>query len=1172
MELFTRMDKPSHFFKGIVDSHRAKIFERKNILCALATLREKYFVQTRFLLGPAGSGKTFRCLAEIRAALKASPEGPPLILLAPKQATFQLERQLLADETLPGYTRLQILSFERLADFILTKLQRAPSKLLSEEGRVMVLRALLSQNKDKLKIFRSSARMPGFAQQLSLILRELQRHELSSATLLKLSKKVENASPLNAKLHDFGLLLDAYFGWLKRHQLQDANCLLDLAADALRVEKKQTEKIQMAGLWLDGFAEMTPQEINLLAALIPSCNEATLAFCLDHTLEPEKEISALSIWSAVSKTFQECFARLNALPDCKIEIENLQREAVKNRFAESAPLAHLEKNWAAPEAFIPGARLCPKDQPQRVPDAAADAPHTAALRLAACSNPEGEAILAAHEILRFVRKKGGRFREVAVLLRQFDGYHDALRRIFSRYEIPFFLDRRESVAHHPLAELTRSALRLVTFGWEHDDWFCALKTGLVADDEIALDQLENESLQGGWKKDAWLHPLKFTDEEKFLQHLERLRERLVPPFQKLGAAMSAHKFMVNGAQLAEAIRVLWDDLKIQEKLDAWAKANSFHTTVWEQMQDWLENIAQAFSDEPLRVSDWLPILESGLSGMTVGVIPPALDQVLIGTIDRSRNPDLRLAFVLGLNESIFPAPSRFGNLLTETDHTELAKQNVQLGPNKLELLGRERFYGYIACTRARERLVLTCSMQDGNGRALNPSLFFSLLNQLFPSLEVEKFSPSQNWFESEHRCELIAPLIQTQIAGSRNDSLVKLAELPAFDSLRKELSNFSSMAEVEKLSPKIVEQLYGDTLKSSVSALEQYAACPFRFFVSAGLRAEERKVFELDVREQGSFQHAVLAEFHEQLSAENKRWRDVPILEAREKISHIARELKISFRDGLLGSNAQSDFSARSMTESLQDFIETIVGWMSQYEFDPHVVELGFGTKEKLLPAWEIDLGESHKLAFRGVIDRVDICPLPGGDEALAVVIDYKSSARQIDPVLFANGLQLQLPAYLALLQRLPNPENIFGMKRLVPAGVFYVNLRGKFSGGKTREEVLSNIDESRHAAYQHAGRFDFAALRRLDNRDAQKGDQFNYRLKKDGEPYANSNEIMPPENFAKLLADVEQQLVRIGQEIFSGNVKVDPYQKGNIRACDQCEYQAVCRIDPWIHPYRVLK
>lgn len=1112
-------------------------------------------MQTRFLLGPAGSGKTFRCLAEIRVALQNSPEGAPLILLAPKQATFQLERQLLGDDSLPGYTRLQIFSFERLADFILNELRQSPAKLLSEEGRVMVLRALLARNKEKLKIFRSSARMPGFAQQLSLLLRELQRHRLAPGALFKLSEKVE--THLGAKLHDFALLLEAYFDWLKQHELQDGNRLLDFGAEALRVETKSKEmsRIRVAGLWLDGFAEMTPQEIDLLAALVPNCETATLAFCIERAERNENEASALSIWSVVNKTFQECFARLSALPDCKIDIETLPRELGKSRFDKSPALCHLEKSWTQPKAFeqIGSNKL------------------SDSIRIAVCPNPEAEATLAAHEILRFVRG-GGRFRETAVLLRRFEGYHDALRRIFSRYEIPFFIDRRESAAHHPLAELTRSALRMAAFGWEHDDWFGALKTGLVTDHLEAVDHLENESLARGWKKETWQQPLQFGEGKISSPHLERLRQRIVPPFKKFEQALCEKKSSVNGKELADAISALWTDLKIEEKLEAWSESNAVHRTVWEQMQDWLKNISLAFPTEAIRVADWLPILESGLSGMTVGAIPPALDQVLIGTIDRSRNPDLRLALVLGLNESIFPAPPKSGNLLTDSDQAELAKQNVWLGPNKLELIGRERFYGYIACTRARERLVLTFAAHDNDGRALNPSPFFSLVGRMFSELGAEKFLPNPNWFEAEHPCELIAPLIQAQIANTTSAPFASLLEMSAFDSVREQLAQFSATTGEEKLSPEIVEQLYGKTLKGSVSALEQFAACPFRFFVGVGLGAEERDLFELDVREQGRFQHEVLAKFHDELRAENRRWRDVPATEARKRIGQIADELKVSFAGGLLDSDAQTRFSARSMTESLQDFIETILGWMSQYEFDPRVVELGFGTKEKLLPAWEMDLGGGHKLAFRGVIDRVDICPLPGGDEALAVVIDYKSSAKQIDPTLLANGLQLQLPAYLALLKQLPDAEEIFGAKRLVPAGVFYVNLRGKFSGGQTREDVLENAADARQKAYQHSGRFDFSFLERLDNRGETTGTQFKFRLKKDGEPYANSHESMKREDFERLLLEVEQQLVRIGREIFSGNVKIDPYQKGNERACGQCGYQAICRIDPWSHEYRVLK
>src|SRR5262249_34936798 len=134
---------------------------------------QKCSVHVRFLLGPAGSGKTYHCLAEIRAALVAAAEGPPLILVAPKQATFQLERQLLPDPALGGYARLQILSFERLAGFILQRLQRPPPPMLDEEGRVMVMRGLLTRRRDDLKLFRASARLTGFAQELSRVLGEL---------------------------------------------------------------------------------------------------------------------------------------------------------------------------------------------------------------------------------------------------------------------------------------------------------------------------------------------------------------------------------------------------------------------------------------------------------------------------------------------------------------------------------------------------------------------------------------------------------------------------------------------------------------------------------------------------------------------------------------------------------------------------------------------------------------------------------------------------------------------------------------------------------------------------------------------------------------------------------------------------------------------------------------
>src|SRR6186997_417269 len=152
----------------------------------MLSARKRWEVQFSFLLGPAGTGKTFRCLHEIRNELLSHPEGPALIFLAPKQSTYQLERQLLEFGELSGYSRLQVLSFERLARFVFSELREPVPSFLSEQGRTMVLRALLSKCGDQLTIFRNAARHAGFAEELSGQIREFQNHGLSPDSVRKL--------------------------------------------------------------------------------------------------------------------------------------------------------------------------------------------------------------------------------------------------------------------------------------------------------------------------------------------------------------------------------------------------------------------------------------------------------------------------------------------------------------------------------------------------------------------------------------------------------------------------------------------------------------------------------------------------------------------------------------------------------------------------------------------------------------------------------------------------------------------------------------------------------------------------------------------------------------------------------------------------------------------------
>ena len=1148
-------------------------------------------MQAHFILGPAGSGKTVRCLGEIRRELLRAPDGPPLLLLAPKQATFQLERQLLGSPDpdsgmqLFGYSRLQILSFDRLAQYILGELAAHTGGRLDDEGRVMVLRALLAQRRSQLRMFHATARLPGFATRLSRLLRELQHEQISPNQLLALSEKISGPAQLCDKLHDFALLLRGYQDWLEAHELQDTESALDEATAILHTQSRSAQPgFQLAGLWMDGFAELTAQELDLLAAVVPLSERATLAFCLPAEITDEP--SWLSTWSVIGQTYLRCRQRISTLTEVRVTTETLPRQT-QGRFANTPELAHLESSW-------PQHSHAPQSSP---------AP-SAALRCFSCTNPEMEAVLAAREIRRFIRE-GGRYRETAVLVRSLDGYAGTLRRVFQRYEIPFFLDRREPVSHHPLAELTRYALRTAAYDWQHADWFGALKTGLVPAVESEVDWIENLALEHGWEGNVWLQPLSVPADPAFTERAERLRAQIISPFIVVSQQTADP---ITGAQLAGTLRAFWDALGVAATLEEWtsrlATSQSSgdtqpapHATVLDQMQSWLDNLERAFPAESLPLRDWLPILEAGLATLSVGVIPPTIDQVLIGAIDRSRNPDLKLALVLGLNEGVFPARPAEDPLLTELERDAMSTAGARLGAGLRRRLGHEWFYGYIALTRASQRLVLSCAQSDARGNKLNRSPFFDHLAKLFPDLKPEPWQPPPPFSEPEHLCEVVVPAVQLLATGEginvklgkpltrpsatlspsdgerdgvrgipgNHDIALDATGLLALPELAGVINHARQVAEagtINHISPGSVETLHGRELATSVSALENFAACPFKFFVSHGLRAQERRQFDLDSRERGSFQHEVLSAFHNELLSEQRQWRDLTPDEARTRIRRIGEGLIPTYRNGLLNADVARRFSGETLLRSLETLIAVLIGWAREYQFDPALVETGFGLKDAPWPAWRIDLDNGRALRLRGRIDRVDVWRDPATGAALAVVMDYKSSSRKPDRVKLLHGLQLQLPAYLAALEQLPEVRVTINATTLVPAGVFYVNLRGEFASARSRADALADPASALREGFIHTGRYNESHLAQFDP-GGQSG-QFKTGTR--------SHDRMDSTAFRDLLNRAVENLRRFGNEIYSGSMSPSPFRKGNETACDFCDYASICRFDPWTQPFRPLK
>jgi ATP-dependent helicase/nuclease subunit B len=98
----------------------------------------------------------------------------------------------------------------------------------------------------------------------------------------------------------------------------------------------------------------------------------------------------------------------------------------------------------------------------------------------------GEVDAAARRI-RDLLRQGRRLRQIAVLVRDIDDYHELINASFREHDIPFFVDRRRSASHHPLIQFTRAVFQIARAGWPHEAMMMLIKSGLAG---LSLDEAE----------------------------------------------------------------------------------------------------------------------------------------------------------------------------------------------------------------------------------------------------------------------------------------------------------------------------------------------------------------------------------------------------------------------------------------------------------------------------------------------------------------------------------------------------------------------------------------------------------------------------------------------------------------------------------------------------------
>lgn len=1121
-----------------------------------------------FILGRAGTGKTRYCLEAIRRELLAAPDGPPLILLVPEQATFQMEKALVTAPGLKGSIRAQVLSFRRLAWRVAQEVGGAARPYIGDLARHMLLRRLLEYYAGRLEILgRGAWRQPGFLAEVASTLREFKHYRLTPELLRRAAEQVASSDPsgtLAAKLRDLALLWEEMEKALAPRFQDPEDTLEYLAADLPR-----SENFKGAEVWVDGFTGFTPQEYAVLESLLRICRRVHVTLCLDR---PSQAGGSLSIDPFhPSRETRAKLADLARRWGITVEPPTLLEAEPPRRFAAAPDLAYVEQNF-----FRPGA-------PAFVGE-------TTSVRLLAASDRRAEVEGVARDIVRLCRTRGYRWRDVAVMVRDLDLYRDLLVNVFTDYAIPFFLDAKRPLLYHPAVELLRAAVETVDRDWAYEPLFRLLKTDLVPLSREEVDVLENYVLAHGIRGGRWLdgrpwtYRLRYTldedvepgpGDEEDLERINRLRERVVAFLGPFHQALRASR---NVRETTLALYNLLLRLDVPGRLEEWrARAMEQgrldeaqeHAQIWEAVVEVMEQLVEILGDEDLTLREYAQILAAGLEGRRLSLVPQGLDQVLIASLDRSRHPEVRAAYLLGVNEGVLPARPPAGGFLKDAERERLKEKGVELAPYGERLLLEEQHLIYLALTRSREHLTLSYALADEEGRALRPSQVINRLKALLPGVEEAALGPEPGAGDAIHYIARPAPALSFlagQLRRFKDGEEIDPAWLEVYNWAREHPRYRRRLADIldglfytkreEPLSREVTQALYGSTVKSSVSRLESFQACPFSHFLGHGLKLRERRRYKLVAPDLGRFFHAALKKLAAAVMEGDIDWGSLDPGYCRDLGRRIAEELAPQLQNEILLSTARYRYLTRKLRQTVEQAAGVLTEQARHSAFRPAGLELSFGRGESL-PPLEIPLDGGRVLEISGRIDRVDVAPGPGG--LWVRVVDYKSGPADLKlPDLFW-GLKLQLFTYLEVL--LTFGPRLFG-RPCLPAGVLYfpvINPLVRTPGPAAEAPEGELLKKYRMKGFVVAH---LPTLKLMDDHLPDPSPFLPVGIKKDGTLDARSA-ALTADQIEALRRHLRRLLKEIGERIARGEVDIAPYRRRGTSPCRYCPYRPVCGFDP---------
>ena len=1070
------------------------------------------------ILGKAKTGKTTQLLAHMaRSGAKRRQ-----VLLVPEQYSHESERKLCRELGNRSAAWSEVLSFTRLCSRIFAETGAQNQRFLDKGGRILLMHEAVQTVSAALSVYAKPSRKPAFLEHLLATSDELKSSCVDPLELVNLTG--EDAG----RLYDLGLILTAYNA-LTAERASDPRDRLTRAAEALRA----CDWGRGWDFYLDCFTDFTPQQLQLLELLLRRAHSVTVALTVD-TLEPGG--------SEVRRFYRK--TALNLLSLAQKEHMSADWQVLTDR-KDGAPfeLAALE------------------DGLFRRSESVSEAPPEA-LRVCRASGPYAEVEWCAGELVRLAREEGLRWRDMAVAVRNLEDYAPLVESIFPRFGISVYLNRREDLLQKPLFTLIGAALDAVERHFEYEDVFRYLKTGLAGLSLDEVDELENYVLlwrvrgKGWYPAEGWTaHPAgygqKWTEADRErLEHLNALRERAIAPLLALRETPDAP-----GADMARSLFAFLESIELPRQLTEHSAAlqeqgrlqqAEEYRQLWDILCAALEQCADLLGDAPMSLTQFGELFRLVLREYDVGSIPVALDRLSVGELQRMTHKEVKVLFVLGVDDAHFPMVTEQPGLLTREDRKLLCAMGWELDEGGESLLEREQATACDGVCMPSHRLYLSWSERSSGGEECRPASLITAARKLFPALRVEEPDPVL-------RCN--APLTALETAEREDRAAVLSAvERDGRWSAHLDLLRRARNLRRGQLSAEAVNLLYGHRVAMSASKLDAMRSCHFAYFLHYGLKAQARKRAELDPPQVGTFVHYILEHL--------LRWAGerggVQMLDDETLRALVDRAVEQYLTEQLGDLEQQPPrfrYLFRRLRQSVNLIAANVVAELRESEFVPLSFELDFGDG-KTLPA--VELNEAGiRLAISGYVDRVDGWVHNG--KIFLRVVDYKTGKKKFSLTDVWHGLELQMLLYLFTLS--DEGKTLYG-RDVVPAGVLYLPARDLILSG-TRGMSEDQITAAADKELRRTGMMldEQEVLEAMEQGITKQG-RFLH-LKRNKDKLLTGEVLATAEQWGKMRRHVEKILHDIAREIARGRVDADPWRRGDGRSfCDWCEYRQCCHFE----------